>query len=143
MTKSPSFGRFTVASFLEYYLARSPKTQRQIAKEVGFEKPNMITMIKQGHTKLPIERVPALAKALDVDERFLMNLVLAEYHPALYEVIQSVYGLMVTKNEEEIIRFIRAVSGRGDPGLTPDVRKGLTETFGPYAAAGKLPPDED
>ena len=139
MSKSPSFGRFTVASFLDYYLERSPKTQREIAKEVGFEKPNMITMIKQGLTKLPIERVPAMANALEVDERFLMNLVLAEYHPALYAVIQDIYGLMVTRNEESIVKFIRAVSGRGDPWLTPDVRDGLIETFGPYSAEGKLP----
>lgn len=139
MPKKPPFGRFTVASFLDYYLARSPKTQREIAKAVGFEKPNMITMIKQGLTKLPIERVPAMAQALEVDERFLMNLVLAEYHPALYTIVQETYGLMVTRNEESIIKFIRAVSGRGDPWLAPDVRDGLIETFGPYAAEGKLP----
>ena len=40
------------------------KSQAEIAEEAGFLNANMLTMLKQGATKLPLDRVPALA--LDV-----------------------------------------------------------------------------
>ena len=59
--------------FLETRLLelKHKKTQAEIAKEAGFINPNMVAMIKQGATKLPIDRVPALAKALDSDPALL------------------------------------------------------------------------
>ena len=39
-------------------------TQKEIAQRMGMPMPNIITMWKQGQTKVPPERVPAMAKAL-------------------------------------------------------------------------------
>ena len=40
-----------VASFVRHRIAILDKQQTDIAAECGFEKPNIITMIKQGKTK--------------------------------------------------------------------------------------------
>ena len=53
-----------LVKFLEL---RPKKTQRKIAAETGFASVNMLAMIKAGNSRLPLDRVPALAKALDVD----------------------------------------------------------------------------
>lgn len=53
--------RTTVADFIADRLAESDKTQREIAEECGFEKPNIITMFKNGTTKLPLNRIGPLA----------------------------------------------------------------------------------
>lgn len=37
---------------------RPKKKQQQIALEAGFRNPNMITIIKSGASKLPLDRVP-------------------------------------------------------------------------------------
>lgn len=46
---------------------RPIKTQAEIASEAGFANFNMMSMIKSGATRLPIDRVPALADALKID----------------------------------------------------------------------------
>jgi hypothetical protein len=43
------------------------KNQSEIAAEAGFANPNMITLLKQGANRVPLDRVPQLAKALDSD----------------------------------------------------------------------------
>ena len=54
-----------VARFIAARILDIGKSQKDIAREVGFESANVITMIKQGATKLPLSRVSAMAKALE------------------------------------------------------------------------------
>lgn len=44
-----------------------PKSQIDIAGEAGFVNANVLSMLKSGATKLPLDRVLALAKALECD----------------------------------------------------------------------------
>ncbi len=95
------------------------KTQAQIAEEAGFVNPNMLTMIKQGATKLPLDRVPDLAKALDTDRALLLRLAFEQSEgstiaAAIYEII----GEPVTENERGWLVEIRDASGDTDPRLT-------------------------
>ncbi len=53
-----------------------PKTQADIAAEAGFVNANSLSMLKSGNTKLALDRVPALATALDCDPALLMRLAL-------------------------------------------------------------------
>lgn len=52
------------------------KTQADIAQEAGFRNANFVSMLKIGCSKLALDRVPSLAKALDVDPAFLMRLAI-------------------------------------------------------------------
>lgn len=58
------------------------RNQREIAEIAGFGNQNMITMIKQGRTKVAIDRVPMLALALQVDQAPLMRLALEQFYSA-------------------------------------------------------------
>lgn len=44
---------------------RGRKTQKEIAEQAGYEHANNISMIKNGTSKLPLDRVPALASPLN------------------------------------------------------------------------------
>ena len=46
------------------------KTQAEIASEAGFPNANMMTFLKNGRSKVPLDRVPSLAKALEVDPAY-------------------------------------------------------------------------
>ena len=63
------YANSAVATYLSRRIdeLRGVKTQREIAAEAGFAKPNIISMMKVGETKLALDRIPALAKALDAD----------------------------------------------------------------------------
>lgn len=102
----------SVAEFLADRLAESDKTQRQVAEECGFETPNVITMFKQGKTKVPISRIGPLAKALDVDPAHLLRLVMLESAPDTWEAIENIMqSTLLTASELELIRAYRRVTG--------------------------------
>lgn len=85
----------TSSTFVRYIakqIDESDKTQVQIAKEMGYLKPNIITMFKQGLTKVPLEKVPLLAAALGLDAAALMDLYLSEYAPSVKHALEDVYG---------------------------------------------------
>lgn len=105
------------------------KTQRDIAEAVGYEKPNPINMMSKGTMKVPLDKVPALAKALNVDAGFLFRLALNEQWPEAAEAIAQIFGTPLTKNEKEIIEFIRGVSKNSDPSLSRDVETKLRAAF--------------
>lgn len=81
------------AAFISRAIEFSGKSQREIAKEVGFPKPNIISMLKKGEMKLPLDRIPDLAKACHVDPTFVFRLAMEEYHPAIWEVLVNTIGM--------------------------------------------------
>ncbi|MEF8701205.1 MAG: XRE family transcriptional regulator [Candidatus Accumulibacter sp. UW26] len=108
--------RTTVADFIADRVAVSDKTQREIAQECGFEHPNIITMLKNGSTKLPINRVGPLAKALDADPAHLLRLVMLEYQPDTWGCIEELMqSTLLTANELELVRAFRDATGDRDP----------------------------
>ncbi|MBU1691138.1 MAG: XRE family transcriptional regulator [Gammaproteobacteria bacterium] len=114
MTKQP-ITRTTVADFIADRLADSDKTQREIAEECGFEKPNIITMFKNGATKLPINRIGPLAKALNADPAHLLRLVMAEYFPDTWVDIENIMqSTVLSANELELVRAYRQMTGDND-----------------------------
>jgi len=78
-----------VARYITDAIERCGKTQLQISREIGFEKPNVITMIKQGKTKLPLDRMGEVARALEVDPYELVDLAMNEYHPVAWKTIRA------------------------------------------------------
>jgi hypothetical protein len=77
-------------------------------------------MIKQGKTKLPINKVGPLAKVLGIDPVDLLRRVMAEYMPDTYEAVQELVGKsFITEREMEIIRLVRSTCG--DLNLTTEM----------------------
>jgi transcriptional regulator with XRE-family HTH domain len=105
------------------------KTQRDIAEAVGYDKPNPINMMAKGTMKVPLNIIPALAKALNVDAGFLFRLTLSSQWPDAAEVIAQIFGTPLTRNETEIVNFIRGVSKNSDPSLSRDVEAKLRAAF--------------
>jgi transcriptional regulator with XRE-family HTH domain len=107
--------RPTVAEFLADKIAAIDKTQRQISEECGFDNPNIITMFKNGLTKLPINRIGPLAKALDVDPAYLLRLVMNEYMQDSWEFIENIMqSTVLSANELQLVRAYREVTGDND-----------------------------
>ncbi len=117
----------------ELYLSRlleiSEKSQRQIAKECGYANPNIISMFKKGHTKVPVEKVPAMAKALGVDPADMLRRAMRETMPSVLQTVEDVVGDLVTVNERKILETIRSASKESDPALDKDTEKALKALF--------------
>lgn len=79
-----------VAATLTIAINDTHKTQLQIAEEVGFESTNMVTMIKQGRSKLPIAKVRIIADCLEIDAKDLLIQCMEEYQPQEWAVIREI-----------------------------------------------------
>lgn len=125
--------RITVAEYLSGAIGLSGKTQREIALEVGYENPNVLTLMKQGKTKLPINKVQAMARALGVDPVNLLRIVMSEYMPEAWEVIKSVAGeKTVSAAQAELLSIVDNETGGlgvdlSDEKLVAELRAALRE----------------
>lgn len=110
---------------------RPRKTQLAIASEAGFVSPNMLAMIKSGSTKLPLDRVASLAKALECDPVMLFILALEQLDRNTTEqAIRQIFGALVTENEVAWLEEIRRASDHSDPSLTARARSAIRGIFG-------------
>jgi hypothetical protein len=89
----PPSARFIAARIAELHGIRS---QTEIARRAGFKSANVLSMIKDGKTKLPPERVLSVAKALDCEPRKLAEMVVREVVP--HDVIQAAFGTVKVKS---------------------------------------------
>lgn len=105
--------KLEVAVLLEKVINRSSYSQKEIAKMCCFNSPNIITMLKQGATKVPVEKIPALAKALNLDRVKFFELVMKNYRPKEYEVIVEIFGEPISDAERAIIKLLRQIIPAG------------------------------
>lgn len=96
-----------VARFIRSRIQSMGKPQKDIAREAGFDTPNMITMIKQGKTKLPISKVGPMAIALEADPVHLFQMCLEEYCPDTWKAIAPFMESALTREELRLITGFR------------------------------------
>jgi transcriptional regulator with XRE-family HTH domain len=106
MPKPPTTTSKT-AEFLARSIEFSGKTQREIAKEAGIAKPNVINMMKLGQMPVPLDRIPGLARACPVDPVYFLRLAMAEYTPETYAALVNTLGEPLTANEWEMVLLYR------------------------------------
>lgn len=125
----------SVANYMAQQLALCGKTQSAVSHEIGYENPNVLTMFKQGKTKVPLNKVKVIATALEVDAIYLLKLVMKEYTPETWDVIMDIIGSPVlTESELQIINVVR----QSDAGLpvepkTNEEKAELTELVKKWA----------
>jgi transcriptional regulator with XRE-family HTH domain len=126
----PKTHRLTVADYLTKAIELSGKTQREVAREVGYEKPNVVSMMKQGQTRIPLEKAPLFARACGVDPTFFLRLVLEEYHPEAAKIIHDTLGEPPTENERKLIDLYRRAAPLTEIEITPARETALLEALG-------------
>ncbi len=109
------------------------KSQLEIASEAGYPNPNMVSMIKNGASKLALDRVPNMARALECDPAYLMQLALEQaIGRTASEAVIEVFGEPVTQNERGWLLEIRQASNKTDPRLTSRSEAAVRAIFGKH-----------
>lgn len=132
MTKRPhentKLARYVERRVLEL---KSTKSQLQIANEAGFPNPNMVSLIKNGSSKLALDRVPSMARALECDPAFLLRLTLEQQEGSTAaQALIEIFGTPVTTNELGWLEVIREASGNSDPRITTRSQATIRAIFG-------------
>lgn len=106
------------------------KTQAEIATEAGFPNPNMLVYLKNGSSKLPLDRVPSLAKALEIDPAWLMRLALEQaVGVTAAQALLEIFGTPVSENEKLWLQALREASQDSDPRPTGRTRAAFMALF--------------
>ncbi len=91
-------------------------TDEELASVLGYESPKVIQMFKSGGMKVPINKVPALAGALDLHPGLLMRRVLNDVSPELLQAIEHCLGaLCLSEGEQKLIAAIRKANPSKEP----------------------------
>ncbi len=133
MAKSLPFAHTELSAFLAKRVLelRPRKNQVEIATQAGFVNTNMLSMIKSGKTRLPLDRVPSLAKALECDAKRLFQLAITQDgYETTRTVIEEIFGTVVSQNEVRWLEAIRDASEHTDPALTLRTRATIRGMFG-------------
>jgi transcriptional regulator with XRE-family HTH domain len=104
--------------FLRDKIDQSNIQQSDMAKELGFQRANIISMFKAGKTRVPLKSIPHIAKILNVDPKQMLRMSMLEYCPETLKAVEQVFGGAITKNEQGILDEIRKLSQGTDPEIT-------------------------
>ena len=130
MTLSPT------ALMLSDAIEASDLTQTEISNRAGFKHPNVLTMMKQGLTRVPLQRIPALAQALGMDQSAFLLLAIEEYHSGVYEILTDVLGVPFSDAEQGLVVLFRMANLNADIELEGPLKRAF-EAVLELAEAGK------
>lgn len=94
------------------------RTQREIATEAGFRTPNVLSMIKTGHMRIPADKVHTLAKALQIDPTEMLRLFIAQSMDEKMADVVKATGYTVGQWEYDLIKTLRGFFGNKTPSMT-------------------------
>jgi hypothetical protein len=95
--KAPTSARQRVIAqpFKDYFtqrLAEAGVTNAEMAEALGYDRPNVISMIKTGDMKMPLNKVAATARKLGLDPVFVLEKLLSENAPEIWDALREVIG---------------------------------------------------
>ncbi|MDP9902143.1 hypothetical protein [Variovorax ginsengisoli] len=84
-----------------------------LSAAIGFPSTNVIPLLKRGSMRLPLNRVKALAKALEADPVMVLRLAISESVPGLLEIIDEILNpLNLSAAEVNLVRHCRRLAGK-------------------------------
>lgn len=95
-----------------------------LAAALGYKNEKVIALVKAGAMKVPLNKVAALARVLQVDGYELLRKVLFETAPGLWSAIQDIVAPLgaLDSSEVNLLRHLRQL--RGDHEAAPLVFSG-------------------
>ena len=95
------------AALLETHINASTMTQMDLAKKLGYDNPNIITMFKKGSTRVPLDKVAPLATALELDPAALLRLWFETFLPEALPALDEHMGMALTRAEKSWVTGLR------------------------------------
>lgn len=118
------FANNKLTKWLDAALDASPKTAAEIAENIGYKFPNMISMIRSGATALPWDKIIPLARELEFDPRALMVLWFEQHHPDRLSDIRKIFAPQITEDQWKLLDIFNA-GGQKQFNMTDSLRRDL------------------
>ncbi|ABE43855.1 hypothetical protein [Polaromonas sp. JS666] len=89
---TPAINNHMLISLISERQIALGKSDAELSTALGFERSTILTMTKSGAIKFPLNKIPALAEALELDASDLLVTAMKESAPDLLELIEQVWG---------------------------------------------------
>lgn len=107
--QSSRFSALPVKDILKIRMKELGLKNTDLQKALGYDKPNVIAMMKSGTTmRLPASKTALAANLLQVDPVFLLGKVISENYPGLWDAISDLLAdHLVTASELALLQMVR------------------------------------
>jgi transcriptional regulator with XRE-family HTH domain len=83
-------------------------TNEELAEQLGYTRPNIISMWRTGRTRIPLDRLTKLSELLKVDLSFLLPLWVEQYGGAeAYTGVMKILQSSVSESEAKLVAAAR------------------------------------
>lgn len=99
------------------------RTNDDVAQELGYRASNMISMWRTGKTRVPLDRVPDVARLMKVDIAVLLPLYFDQYwgdRDDANGLMASVFNRVASVREARLLSTMRTRAKDRDPHYTPE-----------------------
>lgn len=134
-----SSGKLTVAQLISRHIdmMSTKRNMREISQRMGFKKPNMLSMIRTGRAAVPFEKIPVIARELEIDPALLLRMHLNEVWPGFAKVVEDIFGAIVTDSERRWLTFLGELCTAPPPD-DPNVKARIVQMLGEAREEGDL-----
>lgn len=107
MIKGTDRGKQEFAKFLSSALDNisGTMTQQEVGYALGYTQPSIMSIMKMGRAKMPLDKIAPLARVLGVDRSRLFRLALAQYYEG--EALANIAECLTGELPEDEERFLR------------------------------------
>jgi hypothetical protein len=109
-----------------------------VARTLGYINPKTVALFLEGDANLPLDKVPAMARALDLEPSHLFRLALRQYWSDPAEA-STITRCLVSADELAILDLLRSITGEAELALTPELDGRIRSAFPEKCEAPALP----
>ena len=110
-TTPPAAPANSIGELITAFQADNNLTDDHMASRLGYDKGNVITMIKRGEMALPLNKVTELADVMEVSEDLVFELALLDRDPTLLQLFRRMKARQqVTPPEQRLLEHCRKLS---------------------------------
>ena len=104
-----------VAALIQQRQVEAGISDADLSTALGYANAKVISMIKSGTMKLPLNKVAALGRALQTDAFELLRIILSESSPDLWTTLQEITAPLgaLQPAEVNLLRHLRRLSTDG------------------------------
>ena len=103
-----------VAKFLFKHFQKTDLRTEEIAAKLGYNSHSNMSMVRTGAARLPVVKAPALAELLDIKDKYEFGMLVAENNDHNSVQAMKELGLIVSKQERELLDLINSHVPKGD-----------------------------
>ena len=122
-----------IAQLVDAGIKNSGKTASQIAKECRFNNPCFVSLMRKGHSRVPIKKLGDIARSIGLDVVNFRNRAVQAYLPDLWDLDmrEGILPIGLTLKEQKAVRIMKLELDKGnlelDDKFFEDLRKIISD----------------